>query len=141
MVLVKLAAGPDGRVRCAACGMQVQATLPPGTPWNHDCKRGKGTNKYGAQKTNGYDSKREARYADELGKRRDAPNGDVSYWLEQVLVNLSIGRYRIDFLVFMRDGSHRYIEVKGVEQRDWKLRMKALANEHPRIFERLDVVK
>ena len=97
-------------------------------------------NKYGARKTNGYDSKREAEYAWTLGMRQKAENGDVLYWLEQVPVKLSVGKYVIDFLVFKRDGTHQYVEVKGVELPAWKLKMLALQNERPDVYERLEVV-
>lgn len=97
-------------------------------------------NKYGAKRTNGYASKREAEYAQDLAHRKLATNGDVAYWLEQIPVRLSIGKLTIDFLVFMRDGSHQFIEVKGRETRDFKLRMIALQNEHPEVYAKLEVV-
>jgi hypothetical protein len=96
--------------------------------------------KYGAIRTNGYASKREAEYAESLRLRKLASNGDVLYWIEQVPVKLSIGRITIDFLVFTRDGGHEYVEVKGKETRDFKLRMLALQNEHPEVYSRLGVV-
>jgi hypothetical protein len=100
----------------------------------------KSMNKYGAKRTNGYASKRESEYAEDLRLRKLAENGDVRYWLEQVPVKLSIGKLTIDFLVFKRDGSHQYVEVKGKETRDFKLRMIALQNERPEIWKLLEVV-
>lgn len=100
----------------------------------------KSRNKYGARPTNGYASKRESEYARDLGNRKLATNGDVAYWLEQVPVKLSIGKLTIDFLVFKRDGSHQFVEVKGKETRDFKLRMIALQNERPEVWKALEVV-
>ncbi len=97
-------------------------------------------NKYGAKRTNGYASKREAEYAHDLENRKRAINGDVAYWLEQVPVRLSIGKLTIDFLVFLRDGTWRFVEVKGVATRDFKLRLLALQNEHPEIYDVLEIV-
>lgn len=97
-------------------------------------------NKYGAKRTNGYASKREAEYAASLQLNKLATNGWVSHWLEQVPVKLSIGKLTIDFLVFHRDGSHKFVEVKGKETRDYKLRMLALQNEHPQVYAALEVV-
>ncbi len=97
-------------------------------------------NKYGATRTNGYASKRESEYAAQLEMRKRATNGDVLYWLEQVGIKLSIGRFTVDFLVFLRDGSYQYVEVKGVQTRDFKLRMLALQKERPEVYARLEVV-
>lgn len=100
----------------------------------------KARNKYGARKTNGYDSKREWEYAETLRLRQLAENGDVLYWLEQVPIKLSVGKYVIDFLVFKRDGTHRYVEVKGFETAVWRLKVRALQNECPDVWDRLEVV-
>jgi Protein of unknown function (DUF1064) len=96
--------------------------------------------KYRAVRTNGYASKLEARCAERLGIRRDAINGDIAYFLEQVPIRFSSGvKYVCDFLVFMRDGSHRYIEAKGVETAAWKIKLRLLKDEFPQIAERLEV--
>jgi hypothetical protein len=97
-------------------------------------------NKFHARRTGHYASKREAQYAEQLRLRKLATNGDVLCWLEQVPVRLSIGRITLDFLVFKRDGSYQFVEVKGRETRDYKLRMIALQNEHPEVFAALEVV-
>ena len=98
--------------------------------------------KYNAQPTNGYASKREAAYAHELAMRQLAANGDVTYWIAQVPVKLGGGnKYVCDFLVFKRDGSHEYVEVKGFETPVWRNKMRQLAAERPEIFARLKVVR
>lgn len=98
-------------------------------------------NKFGSVRTGHYASKREAKYATELGMRKKAANGDVLDWIEQVPVRLSCGRYVVDFLVFMRDGSWSLVEVKGFETAAWKMKMRALAEERPELFKMLEVVR
>lgn len=63
------------------------------------------TNKYHAQRTNGYPSKKHAQYASDLALRKVA--GEVWYWLEEVPFKLpgltKTGRpivHRVDFMVF-----------------------------------------
>lgn len=97
--------------------------------------------KFGNVRVGRYASKFEASYAGQLELRCMATNGDVLYWLEQVRVPLSAGTYVCDFLVFKRDGSHEYVEVKGFETAIWKRTYAQLRNEHPEIFSRLTVVK
>jgi hypothetical protein len=103
-------------------------------------KAGATRNKYGAKKTRGYDSKREADYAAELELRSRASNGDVSHWHEQVGIQLRTSVYKVDFLVFFKNGTHRYVEVKGVETDVWLLKMKAVEDECPAIWAALEVV-
>jgi len=96
--------------------------------------------KYGATRTNGYASKREARFAHDLGMLKLA--GKVSFWFEQVPIKLSPGvKYVLDFMVFEPDGKVRFIEVKGFETAMWKVKMKLLATSHPEIAARLEVIK
>ncbi len=98
--------------------------------------------KYAAVRTNGYASKREAEYAAQLELRKRATNGDVLDWLEQVPIKLQGGvRYVVDFMLLMRDGTVRFVEVKGMETPAWRAKMKQLQEAHPEIFARLEVVK
>lgn len=98
--------------------------------------------KYHAKRTNGYASKREAYYAGELRVRKLAPQADLADWLEQVPVRLSAGiKYVVDFVLIMRDGTVRFVEVKGVETDVWKLKMRLLEVERPEIWARLEIVK
>lgn len=100
------------------------------------------TNKYRAKRVGHYSSKREAAYAADLWNRKNATNGDVAYWVEQVPVRLQGGvRYVVDFLVFKRDGTHAWVEVKGAETLAWRSKMKQLSEAHPEIFALLEVVK
>lgn len=99
-------------------------------------------NKYGAKRTSGYSSKREAQYAAELAVRKSAAGGDVLDWLEQVPIRLPGGViYRVDFMVFLRDGSWELVEVKGFETAEWRLKCRLLAEVRPHLWAKLKVVK
>ncbi|MHC4067057.1 MAG: DUF1064 domain-containing protein [Planctomycetota bacterium] len=66
-----------------------------------------------------FDSKREARYYDELLLRQRA--GEVLVFLRQVPFHLPGGvRYACDFLEFHTDGWVRFVDVKGVETESFK---------------------
>jgi len=98
--------------------------------------------KYGAQKTAGYDSKREYAYACELLLRKTATNGDVLDWVEQVSIKLTAGiKYRCDFLVFKRDGTWELVEVKGFATKEWQMKLKLMKEHRPELYARLKVVK
>ncbi len=63
-----------------------------------------------------YHSQKEARFAAELDLRKKA--GEVQFWLRQVPFDLTIGRYFLDFMVFIhRVKTERwaveFIEIKG----------------------------
>lgn len=78
-----------------------------------------------------FDSKREARYYEQLKLRRAA--GEVSYWLRQVPVHLPGGtRYVIDFLVFFTDGrAPDYVDVKGRETKEFKIKKREVEHHYP----------
>lgn len=96
--------------------------------------------KFGSRRTNGYASKRESEYAAVLQLQKQA--GEVLDWLEQVPVRLPGGsKYVADFMVIARDGSVKFVEVKGMETQVWRLKMRQLAELRPEIFARLEVVK
>ena len=96
--------------------------------------------KYGARKTNGYDSKAEANYAARLGVLKQA--GAIVDWLEQVPVKLADGiTYRVDFMVIDRDWTVRFVEVKGFETKEYKLKRKLLEQMRPEIAARTEVVR
>ena len=99
-------------------------------------KRAAGRGKYGAVRTNGYASKKEADYAAQLALRQKA--GQITFFLEQVPLILE-GRtdngrryvYRVDFVTFsslVEGKSRRYsvefIEVKGRDLALGKLKRK-----------------
>ena len=88
-------------------------------------------NKYGAKKTvfGGfkYDSKKEARYAQDLDLMLKA--GEIKSVQRQVRIPLDvngyhIANYYIDFLVTHKDDSLEYVEVKGFETEVWRLKWK-----------------
>ena len=90
-------------------------------------------NKFHARKTDfdgiKYDSKFEASYAAELALRIKAR--DIAGWRRQVRIPLvvndeHIADYWIDFILQHNDGSEEYVECKGFETRDWKLKFKIL---------------
>lgn len=86
-------------------------------------------NKYGAKSHiyNGlsYHSKKEAGYAAELDIRKKA--GDISDWERQIKISLDvnghhIANYYVDFLILHNDQTREYVEVKGFETPEWKLK-------------------
>jgi hypothetical protein len=97
-------------------------------------------NKFGAKRTNGYASKRESEYAAALQLQKQS--GVVLDWLEQVPVRLPGGtKYVVDFMVIARDGSVKFVEVKGMQTQVWRLKMRQLEELRPEIFARLEVVR
>jgi hypothetical protein len=115
--------------------------------WNWGHKKLK--NKFGAETTfvNGhkYDSKFEAQYAAELALRKKA--GDIKDWHAHESIDLRVNghlvaTYKIDFVVEHNDGSTEYVETKGFETADWRLKWKlfeALYSGIPGVY--LTVVK
>lgn len=96
--------------------------------------------KYGARKKeyNGfiYASAFEAKYAAELDWRKRA--GDVKDWNRQVTFNLTVNKilickYIIDFVILHNDNSKEYIETKGFETRDWKIKRKLFKALYPEL--------
>lgn len=87
--------------------------------------------KFGAKKQdyNGvmYHSKKEAGYAKELDIRFKA--GDIKDVKRQVKISLDVNGYHItnyfiDFVIEHNDGRKEYIEVKGFETPEWKMKWK-----------------
>lgn len=95
-------------------------------------------NKYGAQATvvDGirFDSKREARYYEQLKLRVES--GEVRFFLRQVPLHLPGGtRLVIDFLEFLADGTQRFVDVKGRETPAFKIKRREIEAIYPiRIF-------
>lgn len=72
-----------------------------------------------------YHSKLEAAYAAELDIRVMAK--DIKSWERQVKLDLRvndmhIAHYYIDFIIHHNDGSREYVECKGFEMGEWKLK-------------------
>lgn len=109
-------------------------------------------NKYRAKSSvyngNFYHSKLEAAYAAELDLRLRAK--EIVGWTRQVPLDLVVNgypicTYKIDFVVEYPDGSREFVEVKGFETAEWRLKWKILEatfdsfKKHPE--DRLLVVK
>lgn len=77
-----------------------------------------------------YDSKLEAQYAAKLD--RDVKEGLVDLWERQVKIELfgengsRVANYKIDFVVYHKNGVTEYVEVKGVESAAWRLKWNLL---------------
>jgi len=75
-----------------------------------------------------YHSIKEAKYARDLELRKKA--GDIKDWARQVKIELygenggHICDYHVDFRVEHNDGTIEYVEVKGFETRDWRIKWK-----------------
>ena len=77
-----------------------------------------------------FDSQLEASYYCQLKILKRV--GEVRYWLRQVSMHLPGGKkYVCDFLVFYTDGSHAYIDVKGVETQLFKLKKSIVEEIYP----------
>lgn len=88
-----------------------------------------GYNKYGAKITeyNGvkYHSKREAAYAEQLDWK--VKLGEIQSWTRQFKIPLVVSKclictYILDFVVIANDGHKQYIEIKGYETPEFKLK-------------------
>lgn len=93
-------------------------------------------NKYGNEITTvdgiRFDSKREARYYEQLKLRK--ATGEVSHWLRQVPIHLPCGtRYVLDFLVFFTDASRspEYVDVKGRETKEFRIKKRGVEHHYP----------
>lgn len=79
-----------------------------------------------------FDSKKEARYYEQLKLRQAA--GEVWYFLRQVPIYLPGGtRYVIDFLVFFNDAQRpaEYVDVKGRETQVFRLKKREVEHHYP----------
>ena len=69
-----------------------------------------------------FDSKREARYYEQLKLRQQA--GEV--------IHLPGGtRYVLDFLVFLRDGNVDFVDVKGRETKEFRIKKREVEHHYP----------
>ena len=77
-----------------------------------------------------FQSKREARYYEELKLRQKA--GEVVFFLRQVPFDLPAGlKYRVDFVEFLADGTVRFVDVKGVRTKEYKIKKKLVESLYP----------
>ncbi|MBU2025410.1 MAG: DUF1064 domain-containing protein [Patescibacteria group bacterium] len=100
-------------------------------------------NKFNNVKTAGYDSKFEAGYAQELELRKKAK--DIKDWEAQKRIELRVNgelitTYKIDFVVYHNDKTIEYVETKGYETYDWRLRWKLFVANFKKEIERGEVI-
>ena len=79
-----------------------------------------------------FDSMAEGNYYIELLQLRKL--GVVTHFLRQVPIELSehtSDKYRLDFLVFYADGKIDYVDVKGVETKEFKLKKSLIEGLYP----------
>jgi len=79
-----------------------------------------------------FDSKKEARYYEQLKIRR--ATGEVSYWLMQVPIRLPGGtKYVVDFLVFFADAASapEYVDVKGKKTETFRVKKREIEHLYP----------
>lgn len=79
-----------------------------------------------------FDSKKEARYYEQLKIRKAAR--EVWYWLRQVPLHLPGGsKYVVDFLVFFHDPDRdcEYVDVKGRETQVFRLKKREIEHQYP----------
>ena len=77
-----------------------------------------------------FDSKKEARYWDELCHRVEA--GEVVFFLRQTPFHLPGNTvYRVDFQEFHADGTVHFVDVKGMETEVFKLKKRQVEELYP----------
>lgn len=77
-----------------------------------------------------FDSRKEGRHYQDLQLRVKA--GEVLYYLRQVPFHLPGGvTYRVDFAEFHADGSVHYVDVKGVQTKDFVMKKKQVEALYP----------
>lgn len=92
------------------------------------------THKYKAIRTEldgiKFDSKKEAAYYLDLKRQKDA--GFVLFFLRQTAFDLPGNvKYRCDFQVFYVDGRIRFIDVKGMQTKDFIMKKKMVEALYP----------
>ena len=83
-----------------------------------------------------YDSSFEAKYAFELDWRKKI--NDIKDWERQITFELKVNdvlicKYIIDFLIIHNGGKKEYIETKGFETKDWKIKRKLFQALYPEL--------
>ncbi len=77
-----------------------------------------------------FQSQKEANYYCRL--KMLVQTGEVLYFLRQVPFHLEGGIvYRVDFLEFHKDGSYHYVDVKGYETKEFKMKKKMTEARYP----------
>lgn len=56
----------------------------------------------------------------------------MHFWLRQVPIHLPGGtRYVLDFLVFLRDGHVDFVDVKGRETKEFRIKKREVEHHYP----------
>lgn len=77
-----------------------------------------------------FQSKKEAAYFRELQAR--VHMGEVAYFLRQVPFDLIGGvKYRVDFMECLKDGTIRYVDVKGYRTQTYKMKRRMVEASYP----------
>jgi hypothetical protein len=77
-----------------------------------------------------FDSKKEAKYY--LNLKTKVKAGSVIFFLRQVPFDLPGGvKYRCDFQEFWSDGTVHFVEIKGYETNEWKIKKKLVESIYP----------
>jgi hypothetical protein len=77
-----------------------------------------------------FPSKKEAAYYEALKARRD--EGDVVFFLMQCPFHLPGKiKYIVDFVVFLTDGTVEFVDVKGYETKEFRLKKRLVEAEYP----------
>lgn len=80
-----------------------------------------------------FDSKKEARYYDQLKTR--VASGEVLFFLRQTPFHLPGGvKYVCDFQEFHADGSVHFVDVKGVQTASFKAKKKQVEALYPQVI-------
>jgi hypothetical protein len=90
-------------------------------------KQSKYKNKFEQRGSRIYDSKKEARYSEQLELRKLA--GEIKEIHPQYCLRLDVNgehicKYYMDFMIILADDSKEYHEVKGFETDVWRLKWK-----------------
>src|SRR3990167_6215673 len=82
-----------------------------------------------------FSSKKESEYYKELCLRQQK-GGDVLFFLRQIPFHLPGGiKHIIDFQVFFTDGSVRFIEVKGFDTPNGKIKRRLVESLYPIVID------
>lgn len=77
-----------------------------------------------------FDSKKEAKRYDDL--RLLQRSGEVLFFLRQVPFDIGAGvKYRLDFLVFWRDGDITFEDVKGFRTKEYLIKKRLVESLYP----------
>jgi len=77
-----------------------------------------------------FPSKKEAAYYEQLKVCQQS--GDVVFFLRQTPIHLPGGvTYRVDFLVFLADGTVEFVDVKGVITPEYLIKKKVVEATYP----------